>query len=307
MLIKIGGVLLMALLATSCTKSPQVIDPVANLTVQSGVSANITYDTVEGHELKLDVIVPRIGLGQAPWWRYDQTKRPALLYIHGGGWVEGEKETRLLGLLPYVSRGWVVVNIDYRLAHDAKAPAAVEDCLKALDWVYANADNYQIDTDRIVVSGESAGGHLCLLTGMLQAGDRLCGGKYVVNNKKPVAAIINWFGATDLSSRDKMKQHVWLDPNDDAEEALRSLSPVTYVNKDNPPILSIHGSADPVVLPGQSELLHNTLDEKGVPNKLVMIPGKKHGNFSGQERTDIFNEIWKFLESNGIKTTPGKD
>jgi dipeptidyl aminopeptidase/acylaminoacyl peptidase len=142
---------------------------------------------------------------------------------------------------------------------------------------------------------------------MLQAGDRLCGGKYVVNNKKPVAAIINWFGATDLSSRDKMKQHVWLDPNDDAEEALRSLSPVTYVNKDNPPILSIHGSADPVVLPGQSELLHNTLDEKGVPNKLVMIPGKKHGNFSGQERTDIFNEIWKFLESNGIKTTPGKD
>jgi acetyl esterase/lipase len=307
MLVRIGGVLLLGLLATSCTKRPQVIDPVANLTVQSGISANMTYHTVEGNEQKLDVIVPRTSLGQAPWWRYDQTKRPALLYIHGGGWVEGEKETRLLGLLPYVSRGWVVVNIDYRLAHDAKAPAAVEDCLKALDWVYANADNYQIDTDRIVVSGESAGGHLCLLTGMLQEGDRLCGGKYVVNDKKPVAAIINWFGATDLSSRDKMKQHAWLDPNDDVEEALRSLSPVTYVSQDNPPILSIHGSADPVVLPSQSELLHNTLDEKEVPNKLVMIPGKKHGNFSGQERTYIFNEIWKFLESNGIKTMPGKD
>ena len=307
MLIKISGVLLFSLLATSCTKSPQMIDPVASLTVQSGISADMTYHVVDGQELKLDVIVPRISLGQAPWWRYDQTKRPALLYIHGGGWVEGEKETRLLGLLPYVSRGWVVVNIDYRLAHDAKAPAAVEDCLKALEWVYANANNYQIDTDRIVISGESAGGHLCLLTGMLQEGDRLCSGKYIVDNQEPVAAIINWFGPADLSGREKMHRHAWLDPNDDTEEALRSLSPITYVGKENPPILSIHGSADPVVLPGQSEGLHHKLDEMGVNNKLLIIPEKKHGNFSGQERTYIFNEIWEFLESNGIKTTPDKD
>jgi len=300
----VAGFVLLAALASSCCHTADVIDPVANLTVQAGLASDITYHTVDGHELKLDVIVPRINVGAPPWWKYDGKKKPALLYIHGGGWVEGEKETRQLGLMPYVARGWVVISINYRLARDGKAPAAVADCRKALNWVYENAKKYQIDTDRIVVSGESAGGHLCLMTGMLEKGDSLCGGKYVVGQARKVAAIINWFGATDLTNRKKMKKHAWLDPKDDLEEALRTLSPITYVSKDNPPIMSIHGSADPVVLPNQSEMLHKKLDETGVENKLVIILGKKHGNFSGEERTKIFDEIWDFLEENGIKTTP---
>jgi len=278
------------------------IDPVANLAVQAGISSNIAYHEVGGCELMLDVIVPRINLGEAPWWTFDGKKKPALLYIHGGGWVEGEKETRLLGLLPYVSKGWVVININYRLAKDAKAPAAVADCRRALYWVYENADKYQIDTGRIVVSGESAGGHLALMTGMLKEGDSLCGGKYVVEQNKNVAAIINWFGAADLRN-DKMRKHQWLDQSDDLDEALRSLSPINYVSKDNPPVMSIHGSADPVVPPDQSEMLHKKLDEYGVNNKLVIVPGKKHGNFSAEERTRIFQQIWEFLENAGIITT----
>jgi len=284
------------------SQGKSVIDPVANLTVQAGLSPDITYHKVNGHELKLDVVVPRINLGQAPWWAYDGRKKPALLYIHGGGWVEGEKETRLLGLMPYIAREWVVVNINYRLARDAKAPAAIADCRQALHWIYENAEKYQIDTDRIVVSGESAGGHLALMTGMLQKGDSLCGGKYVVDKEIKVAAIINWYGATELSKK-RMEKHAWYDTNDDLEEAVRTLSPINYVSKDNPVIMSIHGSADPVVLPYHAEILHKKLDEAGVKNRLLIIPDKKHGNFTGQQRTQIFEAIWDFLEDAGIKTT----
>jgi acetyl esterase/lipase len=279
------------------------IDPVANLTVQAGISSNVTYYEVDGYELKLDVIVPRINLGESPWWKYDGRKKPALLYIHGGGWVEGEKETRLLGLLPFVSREWVVITINYRLAKEAKAPAAVADCREALYWVYENEEKYQIDTTRIVVAGESAGGHLALMTGLLNKGDSLCGEKYIVDQDKKVAAIINWYGVSDFQRRGR-EEHPWFDQDDDIEEVFRSLSPITYINKNNPPVMSIHGSADPVVLAVQSEILHEKLDESGVRNKLMIITGKKHGNFSGEERTEIYTQIWKFLESAGIKTTP---
>lgn len=302
--LKCFGVLLLTSFLFACTSTKQAIEPVANLSVHAGFSSNIIYGEVDGHELKLDMIIPRINLGEAPWWRkYDNKLKPVLLYIHGGGWVEGEKETRLLGQLPFVSKGWVLVNMDYRLAHHAKAPAAVADCRMALDWIYKNAQKYQIDTNRIVVAGESAGGHLALMTGMLKKGDSLCGGKYIEGSDNKVAAIINWFGATDFSLRKGMEKHPWFDQRDDWSEAIKSLSPVNYVSKNNPPILTIHGDADPVVLPEHAHVLHQKLNEAGAKNKKIIIPGKKHGNFSGEERTRIFEEIWKFLEGTGINTT----
>lgn len=290
--------LLAGLFFVSCGKSEKEklqIEPVANLEAQAGLANDITYYEVNGQELKLDVIVPRTYLGEDPWWQIEEQKKPALLYIHGGGWVEGEKETRLMGLLPFVSRNWVVVNINYRLARDAKAPAAVVDCLKALDWMYANAETYQIDTTRIVVAGESAGGHLALMTGMLEKGDNLCDGRYIVNQHKKIAAIINWFGVTDFNLIEGFQDHEWFDPNDDWEKVRHSLSPITYVHEGNPPIISIHGSADPLVSVRHAEVLHESLDDHGVRNQLIVLSGRKHGDFSGEERTMVFEEIWKFL------------
>ena len=119
------------------------------------LASNITYLRAGGVDLKLDVYQPR-GTSEPA---------PTLLFIHGGGWTNGVKETSLMNFLPYLESGWAVVNVEYRMADDAHAPAAVEDCRCALRWIYRNAEQFNFDVDNIVVTGNSAGGHLSLTTG----------------------------------------------------------------------------------------------------------------------------------------------
>src|SRR6266404_2683649 len=151
------------------------------------IVSNVTYLTANNWEAKLDVYVPREA--GAP--------NPTVIYIHGGGWVGGAKETSWLQLVPYLEAGWSVVNVEYRLARVSLAPAAVEDCRCALRWVIRNAKQYNFDTSKLVVTGHSAGGHLSLTTGILPASaglDRECPG----SEDLKVAAIVNWFGISDV-------------------------------------------------------------------------------------------------------------
>ena len=156
----------------SATAESQATDSAAKFVrVANGyrVIPNLTYLRAGGVDLKLDVYQPRMITGP----------NPTLIYFHGGGWTNGSKEGSALTFLPYLEMGWTVVNVAYRLADAAHAPAAVEDCRCALRWVYRNADQYNFDLDKVVVTGNSAGGHLALTTGMLpeSAGlDRQCPG-----------------------------------------------------------------------------------------------------------------------------------
>src|SRR5262249_2533310 len=131
---------------------------------------NIVYERANGWEGKLDVYAQRTPPNSAP--------TPVVIFIHGGGWVQGTKEgSAVRGVLPYVAMGYSVVNVEYRLANVSLAPAAIEDCRCALRWVVAHAKDYNLDVNRIVVAGESAGGHLALTTGMIPAAagfDRTC-------------------------------------------------------------------------------------------------------------------------------------
>ena len=112
--------------------------------------ADITYFTAGNVELKLDV-----------HRRWGATgPQPALIYIHGGGWIGGSKRSAVSLLLPWFEMGFTIFNVEYRLARTAPAPAALADCLCALRFVASRAQNYGIDTQRLVISGESAGGHL---------------------------------------------------------------------------------------------------------------------------------------------------
>ena len=162
---------------------------------QYAVAANITYLTASGYESKLDI-----------YRRRDvQTPQPTLVFYHGGGWIVGTKESALLSIMPWLEMGWNVVNVEYRMARVAEAPAAAEDALCALRYVVSNAKNNNIDTNKIVVSGESAGGHLALLAGMVPATAGLtaiCAGGGFTGNEMAVpkvAAIINWYGITDVN------------------------------------------------------------------------------------------------------------
>jgi acetyl esterase/lipase len=121
---------------------------------QYEVISNITYLTANNWDGKLDLYLPA----------NPKERNPTLIWIHGGGWTRSSKEQEMLYIMPYLERGWAVVNVEYRLARVSLAPAAVEDCRCALRWVIANSQKYKFDTGKPVVSGISAGGHLARIT-----------------------------------------------------------------------------------------------------------------------------------------------
>jgi acetyl esterase/lipase len=121
------------------------------------VSLDVVYRTANNWEAKLDIIRPR----------QSSTPTQTVLFFHGGCWTGGSKDAGLLAALPYAEMGYAVVNVAYRLADVSLAPAAVEDARCALRWIYRNAKQYNFDVNRLVLTGQSAGGHLALITGML--------------------------------------------------------------------------------------------------------------------------------------------
>jgi acetyl esterase/lipase len=216
----------------------------------------------------------------------------------------------VLNVLPYLEMGWAVVNVGYRLANVANAPAAVEDGRCALRWLIRNAKQYMIDPSKIVVTGHSAGGHLALTTGMLpeSAGlDRQCPG----NEALKVAAVVNWVGITDVSDvlegpNQKAYAVQWLGSQPDREEIAKRVSPINYVRPGLPPILTVHGDADPTVPYAQAVRLHQALDRAGVPNKLLTVPGGGHWRFTAEQDAKLFVQIREFLAQHGLARVSGQ-
>ena len=193
------------------------------------------------------------------------------------------------------------MNVQYRLGNVALAPAAVEDSLCALRWVARNSEQYGFDTERLVVSGNSAGGHLALTTGMIssEAGlDRQCLG----NETPEVAAIVNWYGITDVGDllngvNQKNYAVRWLGSQSDMYEIAERVSPLKYIRENLPPIITIHGDADPVVPYEHAVQLHQGLDRAEVSNELVTIPNGLHGGFPADEMLRAYGSIFSFLDS----------
>lgn len=258
------------------------------------IQHDIVYKIANGYEAKLDVYYPRNADGP----------RPTVVYIHGGGWTGGSKEGSMLNLLPYLQMGFAAVNVEYRLARYSLAPAAVEDCRCALRWVIRNAERYHFDTSKLVVTGHSAGGHLSLMTGILDpaAGlDNECPGK----EELKVAAVVNFYGITDVADllqgpHQQRYAVTWLGGMPDRQAVAKRASPLTYVRKGLPPILTIHGDADTVVPYVHATRLHNALEGAGVANELLTIPGAGHGGFNAEQTLKIQRTISRFLKRHGV-------
>lgn len=258
------------------------------------VMPDIVYAVGNNTQLKLDVWYPNAVT----------TPTPTLIYIHGGGWIWGTKESSVLNFLPFIEKGWRIVNVEYRMASNSLAPAAVEDTRCALRWVFRNAKQYNFDPGKIVLMGHSAGGHLSLITGMLPKGTALDNQCYGDEDLK-VAAIINWFGISDVNDLiqgPNLKNYamMWMGSQKDAPEIAKSVSPLTYVRADLPPILTIHGDKDDVVPYSQAMRLKDALDKAHVKNELLTIKGGGHGQFNTQDYITAYATIWKFLKDNKI-------
>ena len=286
--------LLFALPAIAAAQ-PAALDSVVEAMNQYRITPHIVYQTSSGYDSKLDV------------WAHNTTRpRATLVYIHGGGWQSNYyKEQFTHFITPYMLMGWNIVNVEYRPSSVALAPAAVEDCLCALRWVYRNATQYNFDTNRIVVTGHSAGGHLSLTTGMTPASaelDRQCPG----TEELKVAAVVNWFGITDVDdlldgTNTKTYAVKWLASLPDRHKIAARVSPLSYVRPGLPAIITIHGDADPTVPYTHATRLHDALTKAGVTNQLVTVPGGKHGYFNDAETKAAYRRIFAFLAKLGLK------
>jgi acetyl esterase/lipase len=291
-----------ALLAPAVAR-PQNLDVNAALTLVQRVRTvpNLVYVRANGWEGRLDVYAQR---GESP--------TPTVLFFHGGGWTQGSKEASAASLLPWLAMGYSVVNVEYRLASVSAAPAAIEDSRCALRWVHANAKEYGFDTARLITTGQSAGAHLALMTGMAptSAGfDRIC----LTAAEPSVGAIVNFYGITDVADlldgpnknpfpwpANRPYAVQWLGNPPNRAEIARAASPLTYVRPGGPPVISIQGDADPTVPYSHSVRLHEALQKTGVATEHVPIPKGLHGNFALAEWQHAFARIQAFLRANGM-------
>jgi acetyl esterase/lipase len=227
-----------------------------------------------GHERqKLDLYVPENSGGLMP----------LIVWIHGGGWMGGSKKN--CPPLLWTRKGYVVASIDYRLSQDAKFPAQIEDCKAAVRWLRVHASEYEIDEDRIVAWGGSAGGHLASLLGTAGEVPEWERGGPSVSSR--VQAVIDWYGRADLT-------RVATDPTwanspsalllggcgKKFAELAKKASPILHVSNDDPPFLIMHGTMDTVVPFRQSQAFEGALEGAGVESHLVTLEGAGHG---GQE------------------------
>jgi acetyl esterase/lipase len=250
------------------------------------VQSNIPYDRYK--ETVLDILQPKAAA---------TGKRPGLIMIHGGGWVGGSKEQRVPSCLRYVERGFVVANVEYRLAGVATAPAAVTDVLKAAEWFRRNAKRYNVDPKRIVVTGDSAGGHLALMAGLTPKSARL-------GPPAKVRAVVNFYGITDVADQlagPHLRKYAvtWIPEQAGRMELAHRVSPMTYVRKDVPAVLTIHGDADPTVPYEHGVKLTKALRDAGADAEMISVRDGRHG-FPKAQLDTLFPQIFEFLRNRGV-------
>lgn len=268
------------------------------------VTRNVTYATVGGEKISLDIAVPP---GDGPF--------PCLVMMHGGAWQLGSRGQFSVGdmdkdgkRLPSwievaAQKGYVAAAISYRLAPKHKFPAMIEDARSAVRFLRANAKAYKIDGDKFAAVGFSAGAHLALLCGMCEktagfdVGDNLD-----VSGK--VQCVIDFFGPTDLSLYagspgvvDGYIIPVFGKEVKTDDTVYKKASPMTYVCKECAPTLILHGTIDFIVPIKHSETLHKSLTNVGVPAEILTVSFAGHGGWNDREMSKATDTAFKFLDT----------
>jgi acetyl esterase/lipase len=256
--------------------------------------ADIEYARVGDHSLKLDLYTPKA------------VNPPLLVYVHGGAWSAGSKsDVKVAKLLEH---GFAIASLDYRLSSQAVFPAQIHDIKAAIRFLRAKSELYHLNTSRIGIIGNSAGGHLAALVGVTNGHEVLEGrvGEYV-SQSSSVQCIVSLYGASNLqtiltqSTEFGLKVRVPAlqlllggQPNEKADLA-KLASPVAHLDSNDPPLLLIHGDADPQMPPAQSQEFATAYESHHLLVQFITLPGSKHGGdeFFDAERTSM---VAKFLQ-----------
>lgn len=292
--------MLLIAFATAGIAQPQTNPPSRPLSVPGrplrlpGVKVlkDLTYGRAGERPMLLDLYLPE----------HATKPMPLIIWVHGGAWMAGSKNNPSPALR-FTRDGYAVAQVGYRLSQEAKFPAQIHDCKAAVRWLRANAEKYSLDTNRFIAWGGSAGGHLVALLGTSGGVAELEGTVNDLKQSSRVQAVVDWFGPTDFlhigepesdirhtapdSPESKLIGGPLLENRDKAAKA----SPITYVSKDAPPFLIMHGDRDRTVPFNQSELLYEALKKAGVDVTFVPMKGAGHG-FGGP---DAIAPVQEFL------------
>ncbi len=277
------------------------------------VLRDLPYAETENPRQRLDVYLPKARKSEVPL--------PIIVFIHGGGWLAGNKGSGQGNLLRYVKSGdYAGISIGYRLTNEAQWPAQIHDCKAAIRWIKAHAKERGLDPTKIAVWGISAGGHLVSMLGTSGDVKELEGtlGKHLDQDSK-VTCVVNYFGPEDLlafvrqpSTIDRTKGSDYPEakllggPVQEREAAAKEASPVTHVSKGDAPFFTAHGTKDPLVPFAQAEELHAALRKAGVPSLLQEMTNGGHGFQSPvlDERVKQFLDLHLRKITTEIQSTP---
>lgn len=246
----------------------------ASVFAQADTQTDIEYARVGDTTLLLDLHTP------------SSVKQPPLIvYVHGGAWRAGSKsDVPIAGLL---DQGFAIASVDYRLSTQARFPAQIHDIKAAIRFLRAKASSFGITAEKIAIIGSSAGGHLAALTGVTNGHRDLEGrvGDHL-DQSSDVSAIVSFYGASNLESILGQSTEFGLTVRIPALKLLlgglpekvpalaKLASPVAHLDKLDPPLLLLHGDADPQMPPAQSIEFQKAYQSKV---RLITLPGSKHG------------------------------
>lgn len=257
--------------------------------------------------MKMDILQPK-----------SDQKLPAIVYVTGGGFINANKDNGIQLRMHLAEAGYVVASIQYRVAPTAKFPQPLEDVKSAIRYLKAHADQYGIDADRVGIVGGSAGGYLTAMAGTTSGTTTFDKGNNL-DKSSSVKAAVDVFGPSDLT-------RIGDDYSDEVKDAHKSAgateaflvngspvfggkdggiladkkaadaaNPIHYISKTSAPMLLMHGTADTVVSPSQTDLLFQALQQKGIPSKRYLVDGAAHGGIYWNQK-EVMDIITQFFD-----------